>query len=354
MTQDPHQPGPYEPRGHEPRYRPPRPPAADPAPGSEDPTHIWADGIGLGGDADRDDRRNAESRPTGYAAAGQPTGQASAQPTQNPAQATRNTAQPPGPVPPSAYPQSSAPPSPWQYGAQGSATPPSYTGAQPAAGASEYPGQATQGPSYGQPAPSYGGHGSAAFGQPEAAYGQPYAPGPPSAQGTDPHAASQQPVPFPGDQTPTAQTGAIHDAPAESPFAALRDLSFTESAAPKVTKYLYLLLVLAGALYWIDAIVTGFSVGGAAGIAALVGGAVLLAAWILLIRVGLEVALAVIRLGEDTRAIRANLGAAASDDATPDDSTTAVAEADPGPSAGPGGLTGPLEAGRSDSEGRGV
>ncbi len=236
MTQDPNQTGPYEPQGTEPRHRPQRSRAADPAPGSDESTHIWADGIGLGGDDDTSAHRAVagESRPTGYAAAGQPTGGGSA------------------------------------FG---------------------HP----EGPSYG---PSYD-------------------------RGADPYAGAAQP-PFlvAGDGSATAGPGAVDGPASESPFAALGDLTFTESAAPKVTRYLYLLLVLAGALYWIGAIVSGFSIGGAAGLAALFGGAVMLAAWILLVRVGLEVALSVIRLGEDTRALREKLAGSPDAPAGPEQGTT--------------------------------
>lgn len=328
MTQDTNQTGPYDPQGPERyRYRPQRSQtSADAAAdGAEESTHIWAEGIGLGGE---DHDGGSTSRPTGYAAASQPTGQAS--PRQSYAQGSPEQSYgQPQPYPSRAYPEQAYPsqgypdqtysrPQPGQGYPDQAYSQPQPGQAQPYGGPS-YPGQ-TSGQTSGQPS------GGEAFGRPGSpdsgqSYGQASPSGPYDDDAQQASFLLSRGLGRSTDPTP-------REASTDGPFAALRDLSFAEPAAPKVTKYLYVLLVVAGVLYWVGAMVSGFSIGGAAGLAATVGGAVALAAWILLVRITLEVALSVIRLGEDTRTIREKLGAA-----DPDSDRASTADATPAPGA---------------------
>lgn len=362
MIQDTNQTGPYDPQGPDGyRYRSQQPQGAadSPSAGPEDPTHIWGDGIGLSGEDRTGGSSGASGAPTGYAAAGRPTGQASPRQSYAPASPEQPYDNRPQPYPSPGYadraqPGQGYPGSPYAgqgydqsaqsypdsgYAGRGydqSRSGPGYLSGYPGQAQSyadhAYPGQAQDYPTQitgAQPsgqAPGGQAYGEPAFGQsaPSDAVGGPYA-----SVSADPHAEDSQPLSFlqsRGFGRTTDATPGEKKAPSESPFSGLRDLSFAEPVAPQVTKHLYVLLIVVGVLAWISTTVSGFSAGGAAGLTALVVGGVAVAAWILLVRIVLEVALSVIRLGADAREIRTRLAATEQSDETSDDEPAAAAE----------------------------
>lgn len=190
---------------------------------------------------------------------------------------------------------------------------------QPPGAPSYAPYPPPSGPAYGQYPPS-GAFGQSQPGQPQPgqpqathAYGRTdqYQPGPP--QGARAYGPPQPAQPQP-DQ-PQGGYGYPQAGPAphpdedrnDNPFAALLDLSFTHFATPALIKFLYVLLLVLGVLWWLVGIVAGFSASGLAGLGALIGGAIGLLVWLLLVRVSLEYALSMIRVAQETRIIRKHL-----------------------------------------------
>lgn len=155
------------------------------------------------------------------------------------------------------------------------------------------------GPAYGQPGPAQ---------QP---YGQPYGqPSPTAPQyGQQAYPPGPYGAPQPGQQAPYGPPlhGAEHAPRDDNPLNALFDLSFTQYATPMVIRVLYILLILVGGISWLVSIVSGFAWSGTSGLGALVGGGIVLAAWILLVRVTLEFFLSIIRVAQDAHAIREGL-----------------------------------------------
>lgn len=97
-----------------------------------------------------------------------------------------------------------------------------------------------------------------------------------------------------------------------NPFAAVFDLSFRSFATPGVVKIIYALAIALGVLSWIGSVILGFSAGSSPfveststyGVLNLLFGWIPALMWILLVRVGLELALATVRTAEDVRNLR--------------------------------------------------
>lgn len=197
----------------------------------------------------------------------------------------------------------------------------------PPSSASEFPASAGS-------ASAPGGQGADAYGQPN-----PYGAYHPYGQGDQ-----QQPAPPPGQGGwnqgqpgwgqgqgyPTAEFSApppgqgpimIRDA---SPVKAMFDFSFSTFATPGLVKLVYGLSMVIAVLYWLGLIIfaflsgtfypamspysgnTGSSFNPVPGILAILLGWIPAFLWILLIRIGLEFAIATVRTSEDIRHIRAN------------------------------------------------
>jgi hypothetical protein len=142
------------------------------------------------------------------------------------------------------------------------------------------PGQ--QGWQGGQQQPSYPG----GFGQqqqpPPPAWGGYPQPGQPGSYG---------PPPGPPVGGPQGQ--------ANSPFAALFDFEFNTFATPAVTKILYIVGMILLGLFYIGALISGFSQGVGLGLVVLIGGGVAVLFYLILFRVTLEFFYAVVRMSED-------------------------------------------------------
>lgn len=95
---------------------------------------------------------------------------------------------------------------------------------------------------------------------------------------------------------------------ADANLGALFDFGFHKFITLGVIKFLYILwlviLVIGAAAAWVSIVIAGFSTGVLAGVGALVVGtvviAIVLALYVILIRVGLELIVVVFRIGENT------------------------------------------------------
>jgi hypothetical protein len=85
---------------------------------------------------------------------------------------------------------------------------------------------------------------------------------------------------------------------------ALTDLDFNRTATPSIAKFLYVVGILLTALGYLGGVTLFFLRGVGLGVAALVAGAVAAVFVLLLLRVGLEYVVSVVRLAEDARARR--------------------------------------------------
>ncbi len=169
-------------------------------------------------------------------------------------------------------------------------------------------GQAGGYPAPGEPQPGWGQQSAAG------AYGQQYPQGnyspDPSRQQAGPGSSlppiqGYAPQTYPGAQGFPGQQVAPRTE--DNPIRALFDLSFGTWVTPSVIKFLYVLLLVVGGLNWVVAIWSGFTFSALTGIAALIGGALLLAAYVLGVRVTLEYFLATIRVAQQTRDISATV-----------------------------------------------
>lgn len=87
----------------------------------------------------------------------------------------------------------------------------------------------------------------------------------------------------------------------EGGLAALFDLSFTRFITTSFLRVIYALVLLAIAIVWLGAVITGFASGGVAGgLAALVVGSVIAVVYAIFARVGLEVIVIVFRIADNT------------------------------------------------------
>lgn len=124
---------------------------------------------------------------------------------------------------------------------------------------------------WGQPAPGPG----------EGSRPPSYDPGQPGSYGRPPPAS---PPPGSGSNAPFGGGG-----PSPSNFfSALTDLSFRSYVTPHIVKFVYILAIALGVIYWILAIVIGFSNDALLGVIALVFGPIALILWIALLRMTLE------------------------------------------------------------------
>lgn len=155
--------------------------------------------------------------------------------------------------------------------------------------------QKPQQPNYGQqpPPPSYG----APAQQP--GYGQ--QPPPPG--------YGQQPAAYPGvSGFPPAPVGS--GAPqTKGFFGSLFDFSFTNFAAPKIIRIVYVLVVIAIGLGYLITVIAAFSENGGLGIVALILGAIFAIVELAWIRLVLELFMAIFRIADDVQAIRRRQGA---------------------------------------------
>jgi hypothetical protein len=189
-------------------------------------------------------------------------------------------------------------------------------GDQQAYPAGGYGQQAADQPASGYPA---GGYGQQAADQPGSAYpGSSYPP--PSQQG----GYGQAPPPWaaqtaqqPGQQRggwPGAQPGAAPaglgpgGAPphneAQSFMSALFDFGFNTFATPVVIKVLYILSMVAIALFYVIAVISGFTEGALTGLLVVVGGGIAALLALVYTRVLLELLYAGVRIAEDIRVMR--------------------------------------------------
>lgn len=143
---------------------------------------------------------------------------------------------------------------------------------------------------------------SAAYAQP--GYGQAGYP-PPGPEQQPPAEQWGQPVTAP--VAPVGPTGPKDD----SPFAALVDFSFTKYATPGLVKIIYIAAGILGILWMLGGIIGSFSLQdtlgpGAVvlGILSLVFGLIGLLVFVLVLRVQLELALAIVRTATDVRELR--------------------------------------------------
>jgi hypothetical protein len=91
---------------------------------------------------------------------------------------------------------------------------------------------------------------------------------------------------------------------APSFFNALLDLGFNSFATPFVIKTLYIIGLVGIALVFLFLVIAGFSVSAGAGLAAVVGGAIFSAFYVIFFRVTLEFRYAMVRMAEDIRVLR--------------------------------------------------
>jgi Domain of unknown function (DUF4282) len=175
---------------------------------------------------------------------------------------------------------------------------PGWQGQQP------YPG------GYGQPGdqPPYPGSSYPPPGQQPAGYGQ--APPPWATQGPgqpgQPGGQRGSGWPAPGQHGP-AGLGSGGPSPqhdAQSFSGALFDFGFNTFATPVVIKVLYILSLVGIGLFYVFAVISGFSQGAVTGLIALVVGGVLALLSLIYTRVILELLYAVVRIAEDVRLLR--------------------------------------------------
>src|SRR4051812_30603427 len=86
---------------------------------------------------------------------------------------------------------------------------------------------------------------------------------------------------------------------ANSPFAALFDFEFNSFATPAVTKILYIVGMVLLGLFYIGALISGFTQGVGIGLVILIGGGIAVLFYLILLRVTLEFFYAVVRMSED-------------------------------------------------------
>ncbi len=170
----------------------------------------------------------------------------------------------------------------------------------------QYEGQPQYGaqPQYGQQQ-QYGGAQQQGYGQQQF--------------GGDQQGYGQQP---PGQQQygyqPVPQGAPPRKSSDANPIAATFDLSFSKYATPGIAKFVFLIAIVVGVIYWIMSIIVGFTIGSIAepitgasnpvlGILALIFGWIPVLFWIAIIRVGLEAAVANVRTATDIRVVREKL-----------------------------------------------
>jgi hypothetical protein len=132
---------------------------------------------------------------------------------------------------------------------------------------------------------------------------------PPYPSGFGQQQQQQQPPPaWGGYPQPGQQPGAYGPPPgqpggpqgqASSPFAALFDFEFNSFATPVVVKILYIVGMVLLGLGYVAALIAGFAQGVGVGLAFLIGGAILVLFYLILLRVTLEFYYAVVRMSED-------------------------------------------------------
>ena len=84
---------------------------------------------------------------------------------------------------------------------------------------------------------------------------------------------------------------------------ALLDFSFTSFITPKIIKVLYGLAIAVSGLWALAFVIAGLRQGVAAGLGALILGAILFPLFVMYARVGLEVLIVIFRIGEHTAEI---------------------------------------------------
>lgn len=187
--------------------------------------------------------------------------------------------------------------------------------------------QAPQGQQgYAQPPQGFGQHSQPAFGQqPQGGpFGQPA-----QQQPGYPQAGYGQPGAQPGQQPAGGAWGGPPQAPREpGPLKAAFDLSFRSYATPGIVKIVYVLGIVLAALWWIGMVVGAFTafapdrdLGFGAvipgtpvpGIIAILIGWIPAALFVLLLRVGLELALSNVRTAGDVKVLRERSDAEAKD-----------------------------------------
>src|SRR5690606_25174059 len=100
-----------------------------------------------------------------------------------------------------------------------------------------------------------------------------------------------------------------------NPITAAFDLSFTKYATPGLAKIVFFLAIAVGVVYWLSAIIGGFTVGSIGaefgggsnpvlGLLAIFFGWIPVLFWILIVRIGLEFAVANVRTATDIRKVR--------------------------------------------------
>ena len=87
-------------------------------------------------------------------------------------------------------------------------------------------------------------------------------------------------------------------------FARLVDTSFTTFITPSIVKILYIILMVVSALTWLGVIVSGFTVHPVVGVMAIVFGWIPALLTLIASRVGLEIAIAMIRTAINTSALK--------------------------------------------------
>ena len=87
-------------------------------------------------------------------------------------------------------------------------------------------------------------------------------------------------------------------------FAALFDFSFDNFITIKLTKVIYIIGIVASGLGTLGFIISGFTQGFGSGLMALIVGPLLFLLWVVLVRIGLELIIAVFKIAENTSALR--------------------------------------------------
>jgi hypothetical protein len=118
----------------------------------------------------------------------------------------------------------------------------------------------------------------------------------------------QQPPPAWGGYPQQGQPGGFGPPPGQpggpqqrsaSPFAALFDFEFNSFATPAVVKILYIVGMVLLGLFYIGALIGGFTQGVGLGLVVLIAGGIALLFYLILFRVTLEFFYAVVRMSED-------------------------------------------------------
>ena len=173
-------------------------------------------------------------------------------------------------------------------------------------------------PSYGpSPTPSYGPSPTPGYGPTPTAGGQPsYGPTPTPGYGPSPTAGGQpgyagyQTAPAPGSSLgpATPQVGAPKPKD-DNPFAALLDFEFRRYATPGLIKIIYIVLLVAIGLSMLFGLVSGLSMLSSQwtvgmGVLTMLASGVGAVVSVLLVRIGLEYAIATIRMSSDIAKMR--------------------------------------------------